>query len=261
VKAEAGGVMPSISALLGAIILSLLAAFLFRVFLITPADATREYLAKQRSGWRRKRYVRIFVEAVRGQAKIDEAILLFRVSYFIPLMLVFFGTALLLESFHSTRFANQMIKQYENALRNEVSVVQQPAENPLQAAIRAMNDEKRKMVVAWWSGLAVTALSALWFFWLLVFRLPFVVFRNRFSYELDRFTLRIQGLASKAELAELIKREAEVTDEQSARAFVDVIARIADRHGVRPLVDTFLLWGTPASDNATVIAEPLKSVT
>jgi hypothetical protein len=73
--------------------------------------------------------------------------------------------------------------------------------------------------------------------------LPFATFRSRFAFELERFSMRIQGLASKGELATLAATEAAVHDEQSLRAFVGVMQRIAERHGIEPLISTFNLWG------------------
>lgn len=84
--------------------------------------------------------------------------------------------------------------------------------------------------------------DALFFIWMLAFWFPYVVIRKRFEYELARFTLRIQGLASKAELAELAVAEAQVTSEQSLRIFVEKAKAIAVRHEVPQLVSTFDVW-------------------
>ncbi len=66
--------------------------------------------------------------------------------------------------------------------------------------------------------------------------------RQRFAYEIERFTLRIQGLASKAELAELAVAEADVIDEKTLRHFVEITRGVASRHGIPQLVTTFDLW-------------------
>ena len=79
-------------------------------------------------------------------------------------------------------------------------------------------------------------------YWLLRFHLPFVIFRSCFSYELDRFLLRIQGLAVKSELAELVQLEGLVRDEESAMRYVAKMAEIATRHKVEHLVASFVLW-------------------
>ena len=81
--------------------------------------------------------------------------------------------------------------------------------------------------------------------YLLLFWFPYVVIRKAFDHELTRFMLRIQGLASKAELAELAVAEARVKNEQSLRVFVDKIKVIAARHEIPQLVSTFDLW-TPS---------------
>ena len=66
--------------------------------------------------------------------------------------------------------------------------------------------------------------------------------RRRFAHELERFTMRIQGLASKAELANLAVLESNVRDEQSLRTFIDATRDVASRHNVSALVETFDLW-------------------
>jgi hypothetical protein len=80
-----------------------------------------------------------------------------------------------------------------------------------------------------------------YFFWI-----PYAVKRRRFGAELDRFLLRIQGLASKAELAELALAESRVVDERTLRAFIDHARTIANRHGVGELVSPFDLWASAA---------------
>lgn len=71
---------------------------------------------------------------------------------------------------------------------------------------------------------------------------PFFWIQASFAHELDVCTLRIQGLASKRELAQLAVAEARVSDEDTLRQFVCVLAEIAERHSVGELVESFDLW-------------------
>ena len=64
----------------------------------------------------------------------------------------------------------------------------------------------------------------------------------QFADEVERFTLRVQGLASKAELVELVAAESAVSDEASSRRYVAVMRQIATRHGISDLVRSFELW-------------------
>ena len=95
---------------------------------------------------------------------------------------------------------------------------------------------------AFWLGYIVSLLLFLNFVFHSLIWKPFVVMRRRFGYELERFTLRIQGLASKSELAELAVAETEVKNEETVREFVLIMRRIAERHGIPQLVKTFDLW-------------------
>ncbi|MCW5983153.1 MAG: hypothetical protein KIT09_34000 [Bryobacteraceae bacterium] len=72
--------------------------------------------------------------------------------------------------------------------------------------------------------------------------MPFIAMRAKFASEIERFTLRIQGLASKSELAELAVLEATVSDEDSLRSFIKHARVIATRHAVPQLVTRFDLW-------------------
>ena len=75
-----------------------------------------------------------------------------------------------------------------------------------------------------------------------VFWLPFSIMRKRFTHELDRFSLRIQGLASKTELAELALAETIIADEITLRLYLSLAVGIATRHGILQLASRFDLW-------------------
>jgi len=80
---------------------------------------------------------------------------------------------------------------------------------------------------------------------------PTSIIRRRFAHELDRFTMRIQGLASKAELAELAILESRLTYERSLRAFIAAARAIANRHQVSALAETFDLWRGESTQSAS----------
>src|SRR5438105_2017961 len=72
-----------IVALVLSVLVSVVAAAIYGILFSRHEDRIRKYLATQRQGWQRRRYVRIFVQAVRAESRID---LLRQMSY---LMLVF----------------------------------------------------------------------------------------------------------------------------------------------------------------------------
>lgn len=71
---------------------------------------------------------------------------------------------------------------------------------------------------------------------------PFVRIRKQFSHEINLYLTRIQGLASKAELANLAVLESKVKNETSLKEFIEATREIANRHDVSELVKTFYLW-------------------
>ena len=94
----------------------------------------------------------------------------------------------------------------------------------------------------YWVSLFNVIFFTSFFFLTAIRHITIVPFRSRFSFELDRFMNRIQVLASKKELAELVSLEGKVTDEDSAKAYVSHVEDIAKRHGVHDLVKELLIW-------------------
>lgn len=102
------------------------------------------------------------------------------------------------------------------------------------------------------AGRIAAVLLFLSFYVGLFFWRPFIIMRRRFAFEIERFTLRIQGLASKPELAELAVAEAHVTNENTLRAFVEITRKVAIRHGIPQLVTTFDLWRENQKDSSSL---------
>ena len=79
---------------------------------------------------------------------------------------------------------------------------------------------------------------------------PLFVRKRIFAFEIERFALRMQGLATAEELAELALLEIRVADEGSLREFIDVTRRIAVKHSVPQLAARFDLWSGEASSQS-----------
>jgi hypothetical protein len=62
----------------------------------------------------------------------------------------------------------------------------------------------------------------------------------------SRFSLRIQGLATPKELAELTEQELKVRDPESLRQYVALMRDVASAKGIVQLTKTFELWNTVA---------------
>jgi hypothetical protein len=205
-------------------------------------DRIRLYLSRQGRGFVRGRYVSAFVGAVRGRAAAADTSLL----AFLVLLIVFaaglYFQNLSLQLQSSTETLESILARPAVQAGSAPQATEKLPEASL-AECRA-DFERRKGVLEWailaGRGIGVSLLAA--FFIGILFWHPFIVMRRRFAFELDRFTLRIQGLASKAELAELALAESRVRDEDTLRSFVEVARKIASRHDVPALVATFDLW-------------------
>ena len=132
---------------------------------------------------------------------------------------------------------------------NEKQAAEDKVRQSIEKVRQSIEDSKSR--IPYLRGVAI-ALWVMGILWMLstIINVNMILFRSAFAHELERFTLRIQGLASKPELAELVTKELAVKDENTAKEFVDVMAKIANRYKVGPLVDTFLLWGPPDPSSA-----------
>lgn len=225
------------------LILPLLVATLYGLILGGRENQIRAYLSARSTGWLRRRYVKLFIGAVRGEAAaFDTSILAFFIIVFL-----LFSTML---PFYYARETDRLLRNLQTEI-NFAKAMLDKDKTPTQetdpkASITEWIDKGSALikrderaivmfkVVASISGICLIAFSLFWY--------PFLVFRRQFAHELDRFTLRIQGLASKAELAELAVAEAKVKDEETLRLFVDCARAVALRHNIPQLVSTFDLW-------------------
>jgi len=232
--------------LLIAVIGSLIGALIYGALFAQREDRIRGYLGTKRMAWRRKRYLKAFVGAARGHAAAIDTTVLLVIVLLIPF--VFAQISLIYSSYVKNTIDNleSSITKMNDQIygTNKMS----PPES-IEATVRKLSARV--------DTLRRTGIPIVWFLrliWLtcnagsiygLIFWIPFAVMRRLFENELERFTIRIQGLASKAELAELAVAESNVTDEASLRTFVTLAAAIAARNGVPELAARFDLWGIP----------------
>lgn len=201
----------------------------------------RGYLASKQHGWVRKRHVKAYVTAVRGYAVALDTRILGMLLLIIP-----FATAAIFWA-EASSFTQDLDSLANRAVEFEQG--RSPTPESLLAELResrAKVDALRTQAKPFIIGLRVVSILTYFvFLYGLWFWLPLATKRRQLAYEIDRFTLRIQGLASKAELADLAVAESNVADEESLRAFVRLAGVIAARHEVPQLVARFDLWAEP----------------
>lgn len=234
---------------------SLLATIVWVLVLSRRVERLREHLRTRKEGWSRRRYVRAFVGAVRGRAVAADTYML--AVLFLALIGAFGTTSLWM-----AEEAKQTFRQWERNFVEVQELLDEVRDDPktledleaeqdeilrkAEKLFEKMTEESQlieqsKGPSIWYFrivGYGLLASSVIAFY----FWLPFVVMRRAFAHELDRFALRIQGLASKAELAQIAVAESRVRDEHSLRMFVDLVKGVAERHKVPQLAETFELW-------------------
>lgn len=225
---------------------SVLASILYSLLVRHREEQIRSYLKTRRDGWARALYLKALIQAIRGEAQVSD-------SRHGALVLVFFlfGVSLGLHSWASD-FENRslnlrtQLNQVSNDFRSPPSIEEMKG----RAAQQLKDLEERAAGLepqVFWAvlifkstsyGILIASVGA-WAFWM-----PYVLLRKRFSYEVTRFSLRIQGLANPEELVLLTAAELLVRDGKTLEEFVGVMKRVATRHGVPALTRTFELWET-----------------
>jgi len=123
------------------------------------------------------------------------------------------------------------LQQNEQAFSKEVSAAASEAE-----AIKA-NAQPTLAVAQSIAYLLLVSAGIGWVAWM-----PYVLMRRQFAHEIQRFSLRIQGLATSEELAALTKAELDVRDSRTLAEYVKVMGRIAARYDMPELTRSFELW-------------------
>lgn len=213
----------------------------------------RSFLLTTRSRWKRERYIRAFVAAVRGRTVMGDAFV--AVNTMTAAVAAFWmaqatiGVIAMIESGNTESRQREQIYRVEALLSKLDEPLKKPdADDPrselkeLRQGLKETEPNIRRMkrfaqlMFLVPSGLAVTVLLVA-FFWG-----PIFVKKRIFAFEVERFTLRMQGLATAEELAELALLETRVSDEASLREFIHLTRRIAVKHSVPQLAARFDLW-------------------
>ena len=227
------------------VILGLFSAFLYGLFFSRYEKRIRLYLQSRKKGRQRTMYVKTFVYAVRGDAKVYNTKLLGYLLLFFPLFFAAFHyplheqVSIQVHTVEEQMNSISLLKEIEAGSTTQAQPKPEISLDELEA--NALSLQKSTNLLLLISRLWYL-FPLIWILYMLLIWLPSIVFRARFEVELERFMSRIQGLASKAELADLIKLELQVIDEKSAEHFVRQLSNIAERHDVGELVSTFRLW-------------------
>lgn len=147
----------------------------------------------------------------------------------------------------------RLTEELDVEVQEEVVQEKTVSHQDLEAELAALLKEKERLIkefrrldkegrYLYWSSRIMGYLLQFFSMASILFLFPFVVMRRAFAHELDRFALRIQGLAGKAELAQIAVAESRVRDEPSLKTFVELVKRVAERNEVPQIVKTFDLW-------------------
>lgn len=233
---------------------SIVVAIVYGLLFAQREDAIRAKLKRATGGLLRRLYVRALIQAVRGGAGVAD-------SRHLAVILIFgiFIAGLwtqatvqnvrnsmdhLVQQTHdlqrltaakpvlsSVTDLQHQLQQKERALSGEISNAASGAEKIKASA------QPTLAIAQSIAYLLLAAAGAGWIAWM-----PYVLMRRQFAHEIDRFSLRIQGLATPQELASLTKAELDVRDSGTLAEYVKVMGRIAARYDMPELTRSFELW-------------------
>lgn len=260
--------------ILAGLLLAWTARFFYGVLFEKTETQLKGYLTKRRSIKKYQMRVRLFVAACRGSAEATDS------NSLAQLLSMIIVTAVFMSYFASLGFwalgkqidssKSRITLQIESLTERMAEMQQLLSDISNQRAVKSLSDAKAEVsdwleraeilqqdfkadiatMEIWQRATPIgTVFFALLSIGLFVYLLyfSFVVPQRRslvrlFSFEVSRFTLRMQGLASADELVRLAKSEAQVVDEHSLQEFISAAAAIAKRHDLLELVARFDLW-------------------
>jgi hypothetical protein len=227
---------------------SALVAVIYGLVFAQREIAIREHLRTSGRGILRWLYVRALLGAVRGDAGVADSR---NLAIIICLVLVVASST---ASFFATDLQRIHKSNGVELERLYKDLTPSPPETPEKVrarldAIKGKYDALDPQValltrVLRISGVILNAAFIVgWMAWI-----PYVKLRTRFAHEVARFSLRIQGLATPGELADLTSQELKVRDPESLRQYVELMRRVAAAKGIVGLTETFELWGRTETD-------------
>jgi len=228
------------------VLTSLVAAFLYGLLIANKEERIRLYLKKSAHGFFRKRYVSALVSAIKGEDKTTESSQLAFLTLLSLLFLAYFShnyiSTVVDMHYENYKYVNEKLlgnypftQQTLEEQKKELEQNKQALISSVEAVNETISYLEQILPIIYWAA------SLYYFYFFILFR-PYLLMRKRFSHEFDRYCIRIQGLASKKELAELAVLESKVKDEDSLKSLIYFTVQVAKRHDVSELSDTFDLW-------------------
>jgi len=215
---------------------SIIATILYNLFLAHKQDAIRAYLKTRTKGILRRIYVGAFVSGIRGRdGQVEVSILacLILFCFFAGGLSVHFAIKDLI-----TRHEVVMV-EFKAKKAGKTEQTQEEYKALMNDIGRQLNSMEEEMsLIRTVDKVIYFGTFAICYFGSLVW-LPYLLMRKRFSHEMDRFILQIQGLASKQELAKLAVLESKIKNEGTLKAFIDLTKEIAIQNDIEELVFDF----------------------
>lgn len=225
---------------------SLIVAIFYGFFISKKEDAIRGYLKNSAKGIVRGVYITAFVSAVRGKDKVgDTSNLAYLLLFFCLSMALYYQQNIKdTVQIYDRQVAevaglkDKLLKLNDKKAKKEIESIEKLRESSEKRLNSSSGDAE---MLRMFGNVIYIGSFVVFYIGLLLWR-PYLVMRKRFGHEMGVFLMRIQGLASKQELANLAVAESKVTNSKSLQEFISLTKEVAARHNVVELVSTFDLW-------------------
>jgi hypothetical protein len=195
---------------------------------------------------RRKRRVRAYISAIKGDLAIESA----RRTVFIHANLILALLALLLLlimgmiAIQRDRmdFLNRLNTYLADKGQDHDSFPEHSLEEIKAFRLQLKNHVRYTELFVHTLLFGVAPVGILTFGWVGLIIAPYVHRRSAFLFRLDRLRRVLPVVCTREELVELVMLEQAVDDEKSLRTFANAVLRVGNEHGLQDLVSDFDLW-------------------
>ncbi len=210
--------------IIGSIIAAIIIAFVLKVYKSIP-KYKRNYL------------VSLYIKTIQGYSYIGTNKILNYVLSIIP-------ATIFLISLYNFNTLNYTLELAENTLNTNIFVKNKIKEN--KQTLENSKTELRDAVVKGKSLLVTVKIllivSALWFYWLILYRIPYIRQRDKFSFEYKRLRNLLFTLILKDEKIKLYNLEMQVVDENTLKEYTVLLIEYAEKNKIHCVKNTMWLW-------------------
>lgn len=210
--------------IIGSIVAAIIIAIILKVYKLIP-KYKKNYL------------VSLYINTIQGYSYIDSNKVLNYLLSIIPATIYFI-------SLYYFNTMSNTLELAENALNTNIIVKNNIEEN--KQTLKNSETELKDLVVEGKKLLTIIIIflivSALSFYWILLYRRPYILQRDKFSFEYKRLRDLLFTLILKDEKIKLYNLEMQVVDENTLKEYTVLLIAYAEKNKIYGVKNTMWLW-------------------